>query len=120
MRGLASAAGAVDAGEDRGDDLVAEDEQGGDGSGLLGRDVVAAGSGGFDGESLAAELAQVIGGLPDRVVGVPVQLPDLGGVLGDGEAVWRGGQGQCRGQAARILGLFRSMPVGAGNRVIRA
>ncbi len=31
VRGLASAAGAADAGEDRGDDLVAEGEQGGDG-----------------------------------------------------------------------------------------
>ena len=95
--GFAAAAGAADAGEDRGDDLVAEGEEGGDSAGRLGRDVVAAGPAGLDGEILPAELAQIVGALPGRVVRVPVQLLDLGGELGDGEAVRCGGQGQCGG-----------------------
>jgi hypothetical protein len=46
---FASAAGAADACEDGGDDLVTQREQGGDGAGCLGRDVVAAGVAGLDG-----------------------------------------------------------------------
>ena len=94
VRGLARLAGAAHAGEDRGDDLVADGEQGGDGAGRRGGDVVAPGSAELDGEALAAELAQVVGALADRVVGVVAELPDLGGELGDGEAMWGGGQGQ--------------------------
>src|SRR6266567_6040421 len=67
VRGLASPAGAADPGQDRGDDLVAEGEQGGDGAGRLGRDVVAVGPAGLGGEAVAAELAQVVGGLPGGV-----------------------------------------------------
>ena len=67
VRGFASHAGAADAGEDRGDDLVAEGEQGGDGARGAGRDVVAAGPAGFVDELFAAELAQVVGGLADGV-----------------------------------------------------
>jgi hypothetical protein len=52
--GLASYAGAADPGQDGGDDLVAEGEQGGDGAGGVGRDVVAAGAAGFGGQALAA------------------------------------------------------------------
>ena len=55
--GLASAARAAHAREDRGDDLVAEGEQGGDSAGRLGRGVVAAGCAWLEGEALAAELA---------------------------------------------------------------
>jgi hypothetical protein len=52
--GFTSAAGAADACEDRGDDVVAEGEQGGDGAGCLGRGVVAAGAAGLVDEVLAA------------------------------------------------------------------
>jgi hypothetical protein len=58
--GLASHAGAADPGEDRGDDLVAEGEQGGDGAGGAGRDVVAAGAAGLDGEVLATQFGLLI------------------------------------------------------------
>ena len=45
--GFAAAAGAADAGEDGGDDLVAEGEEGRDSAGRLGRDVLAAGPAGL-------------------------------------------------------------------------
>src|SRR5260370_22131842 len=53
VRGLAAHAGGADSGDDRGDDLVAEDEQRGDGAGGVERDVVAARAAGFDGEVFA-------------------------------------------------------------------
>ena len=84
--GLASHAGAAGAGEHRADDLVAEREQGGDGAGSAGRDVVAAGLAGLDSKALPAELAQVVSGLPDRLAGLPGHGADSGGVLGDGAA----------------------------------
>src|SRR6266536_6506832 len=71
VRGLAAAAGAADAGDDRRDDVVAEGKQGGDGAGCLSRDVIAARPAGFDSEVLPAELAQVVGALPDGVAGLP-------------------------------------------------
>ena len=63
VRGFASHPWATDSGEDGGDDLVAEGEQGGDGAGCLGRGVLAAGAAWLDGEALAAQLAQVVGRL---------------------------------------------------------
>ena len=78
--GLAAHAGAADAGEDRGDNVVAEGEQRADGAGGVWRDVVAAGSAGFVDELLAAELAQVVGGLPGGVAVLPGDLADLSGV----------------------------------------
>jgi hypothetical protein len=83
--GLAAHAGAADPGQDRRDDVVAEGEQRGDGPGGVCRDVVAAGPAGFADELLAAELAQVVGGLPGGVAVLPGDLADFGGVLGDGE-----------------------------------
>jgi hypothetical protein len=58
VRGLASLAGAADAGEDRCDDLVTECEQGCDGAGGVEGDVVSPGPCGLGDEVLAAELAQ--------------------------------------------------------------
>src|SRR6266568_837511 len=114
VRGLASPAGAADPGQDGGDDLVAEGEQGGDGAGRLGRDVVAAGPAGLGGEVLAAELAQVVGGLPGGVAAVVGQGADLGGMLGDGESVWRGGQGQRGRQGGADPGPVEVDAGGAG------
>ncbi len=54
--GRSSGSGSVDAGEDRGDDLVAQGEQRRDGAGGLPGDVVAAGRAGFDDEVFAARL----------------------------------------------------------------
>ena len=59
-----------------------------------GGDVVAAGPAGLGDEALAAELAQVVGGLPGGVAVVAGHRADPGGVLGDGEAARRGGQGE--------------------------
>ena len=108
--GLASHPGAADSGQDRGDDLVAEGEQGADGAGGGWRDVVAAGPAGFVHELLAAELAQVISRLPDGIAVVAGDLPDPGGMLGDGEPGRGWGQGERGGQGRRIRGLFRSIP----------
>ena len=47
----------ADAGEDRGDDVVAEGEQRGDGAGGVAGYLVAAGAAGFDDELFAAQLA---------------------------------------------------------------
>ena len=62
---FASPAGAADAGEDRCEDLLAQGQQGGDGARGLRFQVVAAGPAGFGDEVLAAEFAQVVGGLPE-------------------------------------------------------
>ena len=59
IRGFASHLRAADPGEDRGDDLVAEGEQGGDGARSQGRDVVAAGLAWLVDEPFAPQLAQV-------------------------------------------------------------
>src|SRR5205807_1784528 len=93
--GFAAHAGAADPGKDRGDDVIAEGEQGADGAGGGWRDVVAAGPAGFVHELLAAELFQVVGGLPGGVAVVAGDLPDPGGVLGGGEPA------RCRGQGER-------------------
>jgi hypothetical protein len=76
------AARPVRPGEDGRDDMVAEGEQGGDGAGAVRRDMVAADPAGFIDELLAAELAQVIGGLPGGVSVVAGHRADLGGVVG--------------------------------------
>src|SRR6266702_3858819 len=94
--GFASHAGAADSGEDRADDLVTEGKQGSDGAGGLRGDAVAPRAAWLDDEVLPAELAQVVSGLADRVAGLAGHGADPGGVLGDGEAVRRGVQGQCR------------------------
>jgi hypothetical protein len=96
--GSAAHAGAADPGQDRGDDVVAQGQQGGDGAGGVWRDVVAAGPAGFGDELLAAEFTQVVGGLPGGVAVVPGEVADLGGVLGDGESARGRGQGECGGQ----------------------
>src|SRR5258708_9406008 len=114
VRWHASAARAAHAREDGGDDLVAEGEKGGDGAGRSGRGVVAAGPARVDGEVLAAELAQVVGALPDRVAGVLVELPGVGGDLGDGEAMWCGCEGRCRRQGGADAGLVQVDAAGAG------
>ena len=71
--------------------MVAEGEQRGDDAGAVCRDVVAAGPARFVDELLAAELAQVAGGLPGGVAVLPGELADPGGVLGGGEPA--GGRG---------------------------
>jgi len=78
--GFTAHAGAADAGEDRCDDVVAQGEQGADGADGGWRDVVAAGPAGFVRELLAAELAQVAGGLPGGVAVAAGDLADSGGV----------------------------------------
>ena len=60
-------AGAACAGEDGGDDLVAQGEQGGDGARGLRRDVVAAGAAGQGDELFAAQYTQVVGRVADTV-----------------------------------------------------
>ena len=72
MRGFASHVGAAHRSEDRGDDLIAQGEQGGNGSRGQRRDDVAAGSAGFVDELFAAQLAQVVAGLAEAVAGVVV------------------------------------------------
>jgi phage terminase large subunit-like protein len=58
--GFAAAAGAADAGQDGRDDVIAEGEQAGDSAGRAGRDVVAAGAAGLDGEVLATQFGLLI------------------------------------------------------------
>jgi hypothetical protein len=74
--------------------VVAEGEKRCDDAGAVCRDMVAAGPAGFVDELLAAELAQVVGGLPGGVAVLPGDLADLGGVLGDGEPAGCRGQGE--------------------------
>jgi hypothetical protein len=50
------------------------------------------GSAGFGDEFFAAEFAQVVGGVPSGVVGVPGDGVHPGGQVFDGEAAGRGGQ----------------------------
>ena len=89
--GLAAHAGAADAGDDRGDDLVAEGEQRRDRAGGVGRDAVTACVPGLDGQVLAPQLAQVVAALADGVAG-PAEPADCGGELCDSEPVRRCGQ----------------------------
>jgi hypothetical protein len=63
--GFAAPAGASNAGEDGGDNLVAEGEQGSDGAGGGGWDVVSARAAGLADQPLAAQLPQVVRGLTD-------------------------------------------------------
>ena len=93
--GLAAHARAADPGQDGRDNVIAECKQRGDGTGAVRRDMVAAGPARFIDEVLAAELAQVVGGLPGGVAVVSGHRADLGGVLGGGEP------GRCRGQGER-------------------
>ena len=92
--GFAADAGAADPGHDRGDNVVPEGEQGGDGAGGLRRDVVAAGPAGFANELLAAEFTQVVSGLPGGVAVLAGDQPDACGVLSDGEPAGGRGQGE--------------------------
>lgn len=61
--GWPSGAGLADAGEDRCADLVAQHGEAGDGAGALGGNVVAVAAAGFDDELLAAQFAEIVGGL---------------------------------------------------------
>jgi hypothetical protein len=97
----------VDAGEDRVDDLVPQGEQGGDGAGSGGRDLVAAGAAGLGDEALPAELSQVVSGLAGGVAVVAGHRLDPGCVLGNGEAMRRGGQGQCGRQGGADPGFVQ-------------
>ena len=85
--------------------MVAQGEQGGDGAGRLGRDVVAAAPSGFADEFVAAELAQVVGGLAGGEGVVAGDGVDLVGKVGDGEPVGRGGEGGDRGQGGAGAGF---------------
>src|SRR5204862_2765727 len=89
--GFASQPWTANPGEDRGDGLVAEGEQSGDGACCGVRDVVAAAAAGFVDQLVAAQFPQVVRGLPGGVGGLSGQRMHLGGELGGGEAV--GGDG---------------------------
>lgn len=78
---FASHARAADAGEDGCDDMVAEGEQRDHGPAGVRWDVVTAGPAGFVDQLLAAELAQVVSGLPGGVAVLPGDLADPCGVL---------------------------------------
>lgn len=114
VRGLASATGTAGADDDRREDVVAQREQDGDGPGCVWRDVVAACPGWLDRESLAAELAKIVGGLPAGVAALPAYRAHLGGEFGDGEAVWRGGQRECSRESGADPGLVQVDASGAG------
>ena len=101
--------------------MVAEGEQGADGAGGGWRDVVAAGPAGFARELLAGELAQVISRLADGIAVVAGDLPDPGGMLGDGEPARGWGQGERGGHAgsprscATFLASSRTTPCGTNS-----
>ncbi len=97
----------ADSGDDRGDDLVTQDEERGDGAGGVRRDLVAARVPRLDGQVLAAHLAEIIGRLADGVAGHPGHPPDRGGMLGDGEPAGGGGKGQRRRQGSPDAGLVQ-------------
>jgi len=88
---FAAGSWAVDAGEDGGDDLVAQCEQAGDGAGGWGWYAVAAGPAGFVDQLFAAEFAEVVGGLAGGVGG-GAESGGLGGEVGDSESGWGCGQ----------------------------
>jgi hypothetical protein len=69
--------------------------------------VAAAGSAGFGDELLAAQLAEVVGALPNGVVafGLPGEGAHLGGELGDGEAGGRDRQREHGGEGGTDAGL---------------
>ena len=90
--------------------MVAEGKQGADGAGGGWRDVVAAGPAGFVQEMLAAKLAQVITRLPDGIAVVAGDLPDPGGMRGDGEPARGWGQGERGGQGRPDPGLVQVDP----------
>ena len=71
VRGFASQAGAAHRGEDRGDDLVAQGEQGGDGAGGQRWDSVAAGASGLEPPAIPTCPCG-----PDRE-GAPSRLPAI-------------------------------------------
>jgi hypothetical protein len=74
-------------GGDQVDDVLPQGEQGGDGARGARVEVVAMGPSGFGDQLFAAEFAEIVGGLPDRVAGVAGHRVDLGGELGDGESI---------------------------------
>ena len=92
--------------------MVPEGEQGRYGPGGRAGQVVAAGARGFDHELLAAEFAQIVGGLAGVVagVGLPGHGVDLGGHVGHGEPVGDAARASTAASAARIRCLFTSMP----------
>ena len=97
----------LDAGQDRGDDVVPEGEQGRYGPGSRAGQIVAAGARGFGDELLAAEFAQIVGGLAGVVGGVvlPGHGVDFGGHIGHGEPVGRCGEGEHGRQGGADPGL---------------
>jgi hypothetical protein len=100
--------GAAHPGQYACDDVIAEGEQGGDGAGDAGRDVVSAGLAGLADEVLAAEVAQVVSGLPGGVPVLSGGLVYACGVLGDVKPAAAGASASSADRAARIRGLFRS------------
>src|SRR6185437_10345649 len=90
--------------------MVAEGEQRGDDASTVCRDVVAAGLAMFVDELLAAELAQVVGGLPGGVAVLPGELADLAACLAAVNPPGAGAGASAAASAARIRGLFRSIP----------
>ena len=107
-----------DAGQDRGDDVVPEGEQGRYGPGGRAGQVVAAGARGFADELLAAEFAQVVSGLAGVVggVGLSGHGVDLRGHIGHGEPVGRCGEsehGRQRGADPGLVHIDAADPAGA-------
>jgi hypothetical protein len=112
VRGFASHAWAAHRGQDWGDDLVAEGEQGGDGARSQGRDLVAAGSAGFVDELFAPQFAQVVGRLADGVAAVidTVRACTLAANSATVNPLGAGASARAARSASRMRGLLRSTP----------
>ena len=95
--------------------MFAKGEQGGDGAGGVGRDVVAAAAYGFVDEVVAAEFAQVVGGLAGGVVVVSGEVVHLVGQVGDGEPVGVGGERDDGGQGGAGARLVQVDTTDAGS-----
>ena len=108
--GLAAHPRAADSGQDRGDNVVAEGKQGADGAGGGWRDMVAAGPAGFIHGLFAAELAQVISRLPDGIAVVAGDLRTRAACSATVNPPGAGARASAAARAARIRGLFRSIP----------
>ena len=69
---------------------------------------------GFVGEVLAAELAEIVGGVADGVAGLSVNGADLSGEVGDGEAAGGDGQREGGGECGPAAGLVHIDAADAG------
>ena len=110
MGGWATSAWDADPGEDGADDLLAEHDQGGDGAGGLGWDVVAVPAAGFGDQVVAAEFAQVVCRLADCVVVAAGHGVDFVGEVGDAESLGEAARAVTAAKVVRVRCWSRSMP----------